>query len=157
MTENASEKPCAKNDVSRDGKKARRKKQKEERVDEREAEEEQNQEDANSDGSDFWMPPAGERWDFDNGNNDRWSGPPHNDPESIKSVQLNGHANPAAREDGSNADNGDIEMLDGEHLLSPPFFQDLETPRFRIADILILSILFLLRPKKELSHLRTFC
>ncbi|KAG6543714.1 hypothetical protein Mapa_014898 [Marchantia paleacea] len=61
-------------------------------------EREDGEEAESSESSEFWMPPPGDRWDFDDGSEDRWSQP--GDPEGI--------AKPAEDE----ADD-DTEMADG--------------------------------------------
>ncbi|CAM6085718.1 unnamed protein product [Calypogeia fissa] len=123
MTEHA-DNPSFNNDVdhenpAKDEDKAKRKKKGKILADEQEADKpeaaEQEMGEGSSDGSDFWVPPAGDRWDFDNGNNDRWSElPSHIHPENNKGVQINGHTNPTASGNGSSFSNGDTEMLDGE-------------------------------------------
>lgn len=123
MTESV-DKPSSNNDAdlqkfARDGDKASSKKKGRIVVEEEAAEEEL--EEASSDGSEFWVPPTGSRWDFDNGSNDRWSdAPSHSGSECVKGVKINGHTNPAAVEDGSSFDNGDTEMCDGEISLASP-------------------------------------
>lgn len=121
MTENA-DKPSSNNDVdceslARHGDKASRKKKGKTVIDDQEPNE-QDLEDGTSDDAQFWVPPAGDRWDFDNGMDDRWANAPsHSDPEN-KGVKINGHTNPAPSEDGPSLDNGDAEMFDGAENLS---------------------------------------
>ncbi|KAL3676754.1 hypothetical protein R1sor_026702 [Riccia sorocarpa] len=52
-----------------------------------------------SEGSDFWVPPPGDRWDFDDGDEDRWS--PRADPDGVDQ-----------NSDGDSDD--DVEMAEGE-------------------------------------------
>jgi hypothetical protein len=118
MTEHAVEKPSSNSDKME--KKARKEKKGKIRTDkdvvvDEELLDEEQVEEGNSDGSDFWVPPAGARWDFDDGGNDRWAEPSLPGSQS----QAKGHTEGEAL-DGLNEDNEDTEMLDGGYPLTVP-------------------------------------
>lgn len=65
-------------------KKKKKKNKKEEPVEEiiSEVRESSDHEESDSEEADFWMPPVGERWDFDDGGEDRWGSASESEHES---------------------------------------------------------------------------
>lgn len=87
VPENGGETPAKENGVKEEKKKNKKKKKKNKKSDEKEengedvTDEVEHENDEDAEELDFWMPPDGERWDFDDGR-DRWGS--DSDPEEEK-------------------------------------------------------------------------